>query len=227
MPIDATIVTLCFNHYQLTNALLYGLHNCERANIKRVIVVDNASSDETQEGLAYWKKMWSAVEVVRLPYNLGFTLGANVGLKLATRGVKNDQLVFLISNDVQVRGEFIQQTADIVSSQKSLVGNTLVAYDSGWNKFGDTIYEYLDGSFLAATASAWKDLGYFDPKYAPGDYEDTDLSTLAKTKGYKLTPLNNPHIFHLCAGTTGYSEGREIITRRNQEYFRRKWTKND
>ena len=224
MQIDATVVTLCFNHYQLTNTLLYGLYNAELANIKRVIVVDNASSDETQEGLAYWKTLWPVVEVVRQPYNLGFTLGANVGLKLATRGVENDHLVYLISNDVQIRGKFIQQTADIVFSQKSLVGNILVAHDSGWNKFGDKIYEYIDGSFLATTAGGWKDLGYFDPAYAPGDYEDTDLSTLAKTKGYKLVPLNNPHIFHACAGTTGYSPEREIITRCNQEYFCRKWT---
>jgi GT2 family glycosyltransferase len=224
MPIDAAIVTLCFNHYQLTNTLLYGLHNYERANTKRVIVVDNASSDETQDGLAYWKTLWPAVEVVRQPYNLGFTLGANVGLKLATQGVKNDQLVFLISNDVQIRGKFIQQTADIVSSQKSLVGNTLVAHDSGWNKFGDKIYEYLDGSFLATTAGGWKDLGYFDPKYAPGDFDDVDASTTAKKLGYELRPLNNPHIFHACAGTTGYSPEREKITRRNQEYFFRKWT---
>jgi len=226
MPIDATIVTLCFNHYQLTNTLLYGLYNAERENIKRIIVVDNASSDETQDGMAYWKTMWPVVEVSRQPYNLGFTLGANVGLKLATQGVKNDHLVFLISNDVQIRGKFIQQTADIVSNQKCrLVGNTLISHDSGWNKFGDKIYEYLDGSFLATATGEWKELGYFDPAYAPGDYEDVDISATAKKLGYELRPLNNPHIFHMCAGTTGYSPEREKITRCNQEYFQRKWVK--
>src|SRR3990172_5399234 len=132
----ATIITLCYNHYELTNALLRDLHNVERENIQRVIVIDDASTDETESKLLYWKNEWPIVEIVRQPKNLGFTLSANTGLRLATQNIKSNHLIFLISNDVHIRGRFVQQTADILlTSQKHLVGNDLLSYDTGWNKF--------------------------------------------------------------------------------------------
>jgi GT2 family glycosyltransferase len=221
----AIIVTLMHGRYNLTNAFLSGLYRYEQENVEQVIIVDNYSTDDDSiAGLEDWRTNGKMnIFIYKNLVNVGFTLGANIGLKLATK--QNENPVFLISNDVQISSKFIQQATDIILGNKCIVGNSLVSYDSGWNKFGDKVYEYLDGSFLATMPQSWRELGYFDTNYAPGDFEDVDLSTLAKTLGYKLIPLNNPSIHHLCAGTTGYSAEREVITRRNQEYFKEKWIK--
>lgn len=228
MPTKATVVILCWNKYDLTNRLLWGLYSHDIENIGRIIVVDNASTDETPGGLAWHKASHTRAQfdILTQRENIGFTLGANAGLIEATDGERDDTPVFLISNDVQVNGKFIEQATEILSApQKHLVGQKLLALDTGWNVFGDKVFPYLEGFLLAATASGWKELGFFDGNYAPFDYEDIDLSTKAKVKGYKLTPLNNPSIIHEGGGTLGYNPEREKITRRNQEYFRKKWVK--
>lgn len=224
-----TIVILCYNKFNLTNDLLISLQRFEKDNIDEIIVVDNGSTEqETKDGLQWWKdESGLPVRVRRIENGIGFTLGANEGLRLAaTDRFSNRRQVCLISNDVQVSGRFIQQTADILfGAKRALVGHRLVAWDSGWNTFDGRTFGYLEGYFLAATVDGWVDLNYFDENYAPYDFEDVDLSTAAKQKGYQLVPLNNPVIKHLGGGTLGYNPAREAITKRNQEYFRKKWVK--
>jgi GT2 family glycosyltransferase len=224
-----TIVTLCFNKFELTNRLLTGLQKHESENIDALIVVDNHSTDGTQAGLQQWRLQWGGVgfEIFTEKKNVGFTIGANDGLGLAnTMSGDGNDIIFLISNDVQINGKFVVQAADILSAtQNYLVGQKLLSNDTGWNTFDGRVFPYLEGFFLAATARGWRELGFFDSNYAPFDYEDVDLSTNAKKRGYKLTPLNNPAIIHEGAGTLGYTPEREAITRRNQEYFRGKWVK--
>ena len=222
-----TIVTLCYNKWNLTHQFLYDLYRREGDLIDKVIVIENASTDEeVRGGLNYWTNLWPKVSVAWQLVNLGFTIGANTGLKLACENAEKDHLVFLISNDVHISGKFIHQAADILLQEKKyFVGNKLLANDTGWNRFGDRIFPYLEGYFLAATAHGWNEIGYFDENYAPYDFEDIDISTKASSLGYRLTPLNNPAIVHLGGGTLGYNPEREKITRRNQEYFKNKWTK--
>lgn len=228
MPRDylVTIVTLCKDKYRLTENLLSGLNRWEKESIDEVIVVDNNSTEkETLDGLEWWqKKSGMPVYVNGFASNLGFTLGANEGLALVTKKrVAEKRIVFLISNDVTITGRFVEQAAEILFSKKSLVGAKLLSHNTGWNTFDGRVFPYLEGYFLAATVDGWMDLDFFDPAYAPYDFEDVDLSTNALQKGYQLVPLNNPAINHLGGGTLGYNPEREKITRRNQEYFRKKW----
>jgi len=223
-----TIVIPCHNHYELTGRLLLDLLLHEQKSIDRIIIVDDRSTDaETIASLDAWKDdRLLPIEVEKLIENVGFTIASNIGLRLvACTKHEKDRIVFLISNDVRIHGKFIGQTEEILSaSPKTLVGHKLLLHDTGWNTFNGRVFGYAEGYFLATTADRWQELGYFDPAYAPNDYEDVDLSTKAKELGFALSPLNTPNIVHLGGGTLGYNPEREAVTKRNREYFRKKWT---
>ena len=211
---SVSIVIPTFNRYDLVQELLDGITE----KVDQVIVVDDCSSEvaELQTDLP--------VFVASTPKRSGFTLASNYGLKLALAPFAQPSAVFLISNDVRFHGKFIQQSLDILlGAKQALVGNRHINFDSGWNTFNGKTFDYLEGFFLAATSDGWRDLGFFDENYAPHDFEDVDLSTTAKQKGYKLVSLNNPNIVHMGAQSIGYNPERETITRRNREYFQRKW----
>jgi len=221
-----SIVIPIYKNWKLCQNLLVNLMNHEKENIDEVIVVDDCSNDpEVDGGLEFWKESKTLPVDVLIPeHNGGFTISSNIGLRHCEKPIATKNITFLISSDVSISGKFIQQTADILfGARRCLVGGKLLFGDTGWNTFDGVTFDYLEGWFLAATSDGWRDLGYFDQNYAPFDYEDIDLSTTAKKKGYKLVPLNNPHLKHLGGGTIGYNPARQTITERNKEYFRKKW----
>jgi GT2 family glycosyltransferase len=224
MGVRTTIVIPIYNNWALCDNLLERLFKFESDNISEVLVVNDASTDpEISDELAKWGRLHTIREI-KNEQNLGFTLSANLGLKAARRQIAEQRSVFLISSDVTINGRFINLANDILfGARRSFVGHKLLFGNTGWNSFDGKIFEYLEGYFLACTSDGWEEIGYFDPNYAPHDFEDVDISTTAKKRGFRLVPLNSPVIVHQGGGTIGYSAERELITNRNREYFRKKW----
>lgn len=222
-----SIIIPIYKNWKLCQTLLQDLLKHEKENIDEVIIVDDFSNDaEVDGGLEFWlESRLLPVTAIKTEVNGGFTISSNIGLKYADKTPNARHVTFLISSDVRFHGRFIEQAANILLNKKSLVGNRLISFDSGWNTFDGVTFEYLEGFFLACTSDGWRELGYFDQNYAPFDFEDLDLSTTAKKKGFKLESLNSPIIQHKGGGTIGFNPTREAVTIRNKEYFKNKWTK--
>lgn len=215
-----SVVVPVYGQWHLAEQLLNGLAKHESDNIDDVVIVDDHSPDPHILDIPYDL----VVYYNRLPENVGFTKASNIGVKSVTGDIGEKRIIFLISSDVKVTGKFVEQAEDyLFGARRHFIGNRHIVFDSGWNTFDGVTFDYLEGWFLACTADGWRDLGYFDEAYSPYDYEDIDISTVAKKKGYRLTSLNNPHITHLGGGTIGFNPARQAITERNREYFKKKW----
>lgn len=220
-----SVVIPHYEHWDMTHNLLSDLYRHEKENIEEIVLVNNGGfSDEVSMGQRYWVDVFrmmdtTKVTLINLRENVGFLLAANLGLKEAEGTIK-----ILISNDVRIKGKFIEWTKDmILIGKRKLVGQKLYMTNTGWNNFDGRIFSYLEGFFLAALSNSWDELGYFDVDFAPSDMEDVDLSTKALSLGYELVPLNLPYIEHLVAQTMGYTPEREKRTIANKEKFRLKW----
>jgi O-antigen biosynthesis protein len=185
-----------------------------------IVVVDDYSQDsETLDGLSWWALNLGGIRIIRPIINLGFLKASNYGMNKA----KGDVLC-LISSDVRVEDDLATIVVNLLNDNpKRLIGGTVYRDTTGWNEFDGRIFQYAEGWMLACTKEAWQELGGFDERYAPSDYEDIDLSTNALSKGYELVSLDNPNIRHLGGRTIGYSEDRLSITERNREKFKEKW----
>ncbi len=221
-----SIVIPVYKNSELCEKILGRIYSHEKDMVDEVVIVDDCSNDNSlKEVFEHYKNLLPLTVIVN-EKNLGFTLSANKGLKFCEKPIATRHITFLISSDVEIRGKFIEKTADILlGARKSLVGGKVLFGDTGWNSFDGRVFFYLEGWFLAATSDGWRDLKYFDENYAPFDFEDIDLSTAAMKKGYKLIPLNSPALFHIGAASIGYNPEREAVTKRNREYFKNKWMK--
>ena len=202
-----SIIIPHFNKSELTNRLVLSLQAfCGKCEI---LVFDDGSK------IPYVNP---EVRVCRVDENMGFLYASRAALAIAKGDIK-----ILINNDVLITGDILTPVEkQIKSSPLSLVGNTLISWDSGWNTFKGRVFPYLEGYFLAASKEIWDDIS-FDTRFAPNDFEDVDLSTQAYSLGYPVVALNSPFIKHLGGGTLGYSPEREKITRINQKKFEKKW----
>ena len=188
-----------------------------------VIVVDNGSSDQTRSILKWWSSNadWRFL-VKHKKKNVGFGPAVNEGVA-AARG----DYVFIISNDVVIKGDFFDNFISFLNKEEKadfLCGGRVIDWAAGWNEFpGEIPIHYVEGWFLVARTKVWRQIGGFDPRFAPHDYEDIDLSYRAAQQGIGLRQINAP-IEHVGAGTIGFNPGRRAITEANRIKFAEKWS---
>ena len=229
----AYIVIPHYNKWELTHARLWEIYKYCKNSVEEVLVVDNGSTDEmTNGGMKWWAdfsvRTGFKVRGLRTEENIGFLLASNLGMSDTVSKCGLDDVVILLSNDVEVRTDFVKQILEVLEREHRLVGGVLYSHDTGWNQFGDEIYPYLEGWMLAMRSKDWTFLGGFDTRYSPSDYEDVDLSTTARIKyGYELVPLNNPGIHHIGGQSYGYTEERRKRTENNKKKFSEKWCVNE
>lgn len=198
--------------------------------VSTVLVVDDCSTDPmTEGGLRWWAEMRTKtgfpVEAIVLDENVNFTKSSNIGLKHVTEKCEPQDIVVLLSNDVKIMTDFIGHMTEILRHPKTLTGGVMYTHDTGWNTFDGKIFPYIEGWLLATTAGSWIELGYFDERYAPSDYEDVDLSTKAGSMGYALSPMNVQGLEHMAGQSIRYSPEREARTKLNRDKFKEKWIK--
>ena len=92
-----SVVVLTYNNLSLTVDCLKSLDACRQGVALEIIVVDNASTDDTPRFLMEWAAGRSDVRFILNAQNAGFAAGNNIGLATAT----GDYLVIL-NNDTVV-----------------------------------------------------------------------------------------------------------------------------
>jgi GT2 family glycosyltransferase len=173
-------------------------------NLLEVIVVDNGSTDNSAKSV---KKMYPKVKLVENRRNLGFCIGNNIGIKIAS-----GDLIILLNNDTIVDKAWIknliQQARDPkvgVIGCKLFFPRTKVIQAVGFRmkftgyieiigsgeidhgQFNTTIdLDYVSGAALAIKKEVLTKIGLLDPRfYAYG--EDADLCYRARKAGYLVT----------------------------------------
>lgn len=225
--INTSIVMPFFNRWDLTHARLSEFRTFLPPTCEIILVDDCSTEADVRSGTAFWQKSGIAlhpIKYVRNKENLGFTKSVNRGYNVST-----GRIIVFYSNDVVMSRNVVGETVAILESseKKTLVGGRSVYWDSGWNKFTfdgkDVIVPYLEGYYIAGKRESFEELGGWDERYAPSDYEDVDLSLNAFLLGYNLVALDGRNLRHLSGQTAGMNPNREEITKRNRVKFIEKW----
>ena len=226
LEMSVSVIMPFYNQWTMTHRRMMELYEQVSTPIE-IILVDDCSTEDVTGGHGWWKQQNKhRVKCIKTPKNLGFGGAMNLGCHVATEDV-----YILLSNDVQVLGNFIPEIVQkLQDNPKSLIGNEIMNWDTGWNVLNingkPKMFPYLGGYLLACTSEAWRDLGGFDDIYKKFDYEDVDLSTIAIYKGYDLIPLNSRKVRHFSGQTVRkHYPNREDYTRINRQRFIKKWSK--
>jgi len=240
-----SVIVPVYNQLHFTAACLTSVVDARNDVAFEVIVVDDASSDDT----ARWLKRCRGIRWMSNPENLGFIGTCNRGAAEA----KGEYLVFL-NNDTEVRDGWLDALLAVFDTHADagIVGGKLVFADgtlqeagglvfddgSGWNYGrgddpGRPAYEfvaecdYVSGACLAIERERFEALGGFDTHYAPAYYEDTDLCFKVRAEGLKVYVQPAATIVHFEGATSGTDENAETGMKRyqkvNREKFAERW----
>jgi len=234
---DCSIVIPLYNRAELTRQCLTALAEVTDGVSAEVILVDNASTDETPQLLA---EIGSGVRVIRNETNLGFAKACNQGAAAA----RGRYLVFLNNDTVPLRG-WLRALVDVVESRPevSVVGSKLLYPDGTLQHAGVVfdqqsrpyhVYAHLPGDFAPANrsrelqvvtgacmlvrADAFRAVSGFDEGFV-NSFEDVDLCLRLRERGGRVVYEPKSVLFHL----ESQSAGRHANDARNGERLARRW----
>jgi hypothetical protein len=116
-----SIIMLCWNNSQFTKDCVNRLFEVTPEGFE-LILLDNASKDDTWKVLQDLKKKYPSIKIIRSETNLGFAKGNNLALKSAER----DYICYL-NNDIIPQWGWLERMIDVLemNSKVGIVGARL------------------------------------------------------------------------------------------------------
>jgi GT2 family glycosyltransferase len=207
-----------------------------------VIVVSNDAPTAITDVL---KRSVEGIRLVEAEANLGFSGGCNLGASVA----RGEYLVFL-NDDARVAPGWLQwliETAD-ANPRAGAVGSLILFPDGTVQEAGSVLWadgstmpvgrgspstaltwkfvrkvDYSSACSLLVRRRAWNEVGGFDHDYHPAYYEDVDLCTALRARGWDVLLEPRSQIWH---DESASSDGRfkHLLFARNQRRFAAKWS---
>lgn len=234
-----SIVILSYNNCEITRGCIDSIRKNTSPEGREIIVVDNASEDDTPKWLVEQNDIILQLNEV----NEGFPKGSNQGANLAN--LEND--ILFLNNDVVVypnsifwlrMGLYADGKIGASSCMTNFSGNHQCiacdcTTDEEYEMFAKSIHLpdtnvleyklYLTGFALLLKRACIDRVGLFDERFSPGQFEDNDLGLRIIEAGWKNVLCHNCFIRHYGHGNGLYekkwTEGFQV----NQVKFREKW----
>lgn len=225
-----SIVIPVFNKWNFTKSCLTDL--AKLSNGHEIIIIDNASSDETSKDLASFMVSLNAscgMVPTRNEENTFHSKACNQGFRLA----HGDYVCFL-NNDIRVKSNHQNWTDALISacdSTNGIVGPTMGQLDNKLNFVREaneqlTGHSYLGGWCIAAKREVWEKVKIPNTNQVwneefPFYFNDTDLSFRARQLSIPLTVVKLPDVVHFGKVSAAqvnipklYQEGRNVFLRK-------------
>lgn len=246
--VDAPKVSVIIPAHNKVEVTYYGLcallaaHN---ATPFEVILVDDASTDETAE----IEEVVAGITVIRNTEPQRFIRACNAGVA-AARG----EYVVLLNNDTEPTVGWLDALCDAFArfDNVGLVGSKLLYPDGKLQEAGGIIWgsgnpwnygnranpwdprfcyarqaDYLSGAAMMTTKAIWDQIGGLSDYLEPMYFEDTDFAFKVREAGYTTWFVPSSIVYHFEGMTSGtdVSTGFKSFQEVNRPKFKRRWAR--
>ena len=240
-PWRVALVTVTFNSGHVLADFLNSLDGQSNRDWE-LVVVDNASNDDTLDQLNSWQ---GPLHLIKNVENLGFAVATNQGISFAQSG--NFDAVMLLNNDTQFDPEVMDQLFNYQLSTGVPLLSPAITYadepgrfwfaDGGFTNLrggtqawmGEKLRageawqaDFAPGCALLVKMDVFERIGVLDERFFVY-WEDVDFCMRCRDAGLTVTVLAKPNIAHkVSALTGGASPFSTRMYHRNQILFLRK-----
>lgn len=234
---NVSIIIVSYNTRELLYSCLWTLFENTKNIDFEVVVVDNASSDQSIEMV---KRFFPRVNVIALGENIGFGRANNEGIRVAKgRNVflLNPDTV-LLNNAVKILSDYLDEHSEVAvcggnlftrelegthsylmhlpalySEVDQLLGERLSICRYGNNRFFNQLGQplevgYVSGADMMIRKSVLDEVGCFDPDFFMY-FEETELTFRIREAGYRVMSVPEARIIHLEGQSFKLKESRE------------------
>ena len=217
------VVILNWQQPALTEACVHAVQALKTPGVD-ILLVDNGSTDGS---VAYLTETFPGIQLIALPENRGFAVGANAGLQHALQA--GFDYALLLNNDAFPAPDMLDRLLAAASEDVALLSpkiyyddarnviwfagarqhkRLLEMRDSGlnapdsaaWNETRDV--DYVLGTGLLVNLGAVRVVGWLDERFFMY-YEDLDWSIRLREAGFRLRLVADAHLFHRVSTSSG------------------------
>lgn len=235
-----SIIISTYNNLKYSKLCIDSIRRYTENDTYEIIVVDNNSTDGTQD----WLKEQKYIKTIFNNENLGFVKGCNQGIKLSRKN--ND--ILLLNNDTIVTPNWLKNLIKALYSSKNV--GAVGAVTNSCSNHQTIDFNYSNSTELfnfaeknnIADPSKWEErlrlvgfcmlmkrevvekIGLLDERFTPGNFEDDDYSYRIRQAGYKLVLCKDSFIHHF--GSASFSKDPSLynnLLNINRKKFEDKW----
>jgi GT2 family glycosyltransferase len=245
---DFSVIIVCWNNKDYLEPCLESLYNGNLKSSFDIVVVDNGSTDGSQEML---RQKYPDIKIIQNDHNVGLSKASNQGI-MATSG----RYVLLFNNDTLVNGpsldalvDFLDQTADAGavggrllnpdgsfqaagSNFPSLQEEFLISTRLGalfWPSYPDIrpsdqiqVVDWIGSACLLVRREVFNRVGLLDEEYfIYGD--EADLQYRIKRAGWKVYYLPNVTTIHYGGRSMDRWRRRKMVYRGKMLFFKKNY----
>jgi GT2 family glycosyltransferase len=241
MPPTVSIIIVSYNSAAQIGTCLRALQQQRGDSDYEIVVVDNASRDQSRAIVAEFP----AVRLLAESENWGFAGGVNRGVAAA-----HGRAIALLNPDAEPAPDWLQQLlAALDDPQIGVVGSKVVGPDGRIQSLGsnlqlpamlsehrqagqpDSHHDHtiadvwaVHGAAMAFTRALWDELGGFDEGFFPAYWEECDFCERARRAGQRVVVAPQAAVRHQEASATGkYSPEFYFYYHRNRLRYAAKW----
>jgi len=190
----------------------------QRLTPRSILVVDNASVDDSagaaMQYFEHARQLGTELALLRLPTNLGFTCGANVGLRTLLSAESRPDVVVLLNQDATLDPSWCESAAAILreDSRIAVIGSKIfypnrltIQHAGGYLERPRLVgrhhghhdsdsgalsalreVEFVTAAAMGLRLAALREVGVFDEIFSPGYYEDVELCERIAAAGWRI-----------------------------------------
>ena len=234
-----SIIIPVYNQYKYTIACLYFIKKYTTDIDYEIILIDDNSSDETQNML---EKKFN-ITILHNKKNCGFLQNCHKGVKKA-----KGKYIVLLNNDILVTKNWLKHLLHVFNTKTSVgavggqtifpngliqeSGRYILNNGTSINKYKNILFEqfhgclekvhYCSGCLLLFKKSIWNKVGGFDTRFSPAYYEDTDFCMTLREKLH-LHIYCEPKCKVIHFHNVSYNSSSNDLSDINRNKFIKKW----
>ncbi|GGY82411.1 hypothetical protein GCM10011613_28990 [Cellvibrio zantedeschiae] len=239
-----SVIVVTYNNLDLTKQCLMSLDKFTDYSNLEIIVVDNASSDDSPAYLSEWSKQGDNRILILNPDNKGFAAGNNQGLVVAT----GDYLV-LLNNDTHVTPGWVTSLVKHMQRDQSIgllgpvtgnIGNEakiaiqystmeemLIESSKFTLRHIGQLTPLRTAAFFCVMISraAYEKVGLLDEAFGIGFFEDDDYCRRVEQAGFTIYCADDVFIHHHLSASFNKlkMEARQKLFEQNKVTYEKKW----
>jgi len=224
-----SIIIRCKNHWYLTKQCIDSIELNTDPELYRLIVVDDGSTDETDEGLSKYMRE-EHCDFVNLWHqeSKGAVSATNSGLKYVLENPT--PYVLILDNDTEILKNNTSWLTDMIKyfeedESVGAVGATtdnVIGLQYVGNLTNSKEVKYLISFCLMMSLKSAKKVGMWDERFNPGNCEDLDITLRVRRAGFNLKVAKDVFIKHYCHKTFENMDLQNLI-KVNEKKLLEKW----